>query len=559
MIIIFHDTPIYLGLGGALAAMGLILAVYQLRTPKWDIVLSIRRPWQKRLFWVLGGAGLLLTLFRVLLPEQPIEQIPALFRRAIFYEISAYLFFIASPVSLMFFANKNKGLFNKKTASDFYEVMAQRVSRTNDEDVNALLPVLLSNLENICLAIKDTKNVETGHLARAIINVILSDEVVVKVITTKQLYALLFIFEMVEKHNIRQKDFGVGMPKIMNNLFNDKESFLYKHLKRTGLALSSNAYETIFSSSTILNNFDLYGYPALSYTDREETNIESIEVLIESLSRSMKMYLKTGDASARRINEGLSYLSDIFGDMCSKISIAEKPGVETTRSLKNEWRGVYAIARFLGHGYVFLAYQDELHAATLEREKRATEASFHSNESINDGIAAILFKAFVQLSYIKKDRDVHDTVIRLLTGMIYHGEHKTGYRDPFLKAVWEQIASNVKKQYYPAILKSYLMYVGLDLALGSRKKPEWVNEQAERMRRLLYVDLKPLLEKNIEMADGAKMEDVLLPSNMEYKKGYFFYTTGFGKGEEKRIDRPKEGAKSALSEIDLNDLSYIAI
>jgi len=55
------NAPVYLDVGNALAAFGLIFAVYQLRRPQWDLVLKIRDSWQRNLFWILGTVGLLLT------------------------------------------------------------------------------------------------------------------------------------------------------------------------------------------------------------------------------------------------------------------------------------------------------------------------------------------------------------------------------------------------------------------------------------------------------------------------------------------------------------------
>lgn len=144
-----YDTasiPIYLDLGAALAAFGLIFAVYQLRKPQWDIVLRIRSSWQKNLFGMLGGMGLLLTLTRVLLSDDLIYCWPFPFDTLLFYEILAYLFFIASPLSLIYFSIRTKGLFNERSSRKFYEVMVRELSRTNDEGVNAALGACPSNV-----------------------------------------------------------------------------------------------------------------------------------------------------------------------------------------------------------------------------------------------------------------------------------------------------------------------------------------------------------------------------------------------------------------------------
>lgn len=45
-----------LDLGEALIAFGLIFTVYQLRTPRWEIVLSVRDAWQRNLVWIRSNA-----------------------------------------------------------------------------------------------------------------------------------------------------------------------------------------------------------------------------------------------------------------------------------------------------------------------------------------------------------------------------------------------------------------------------------------------------------------------------------------------------------------------
>ena len=554
----FTSTPIYLDLGSALAAFGLIFAVYQLRRPQWDLVLRIRDSWQRNLFWILGVTGLLLTLIRVLFSQVSISCLPFPFNIPLFYEVAAYMFFIASPLSLLYFSIRAKGLFNEKTSRRFYEAMVREISKTHEERVNVALEVLLYNFEDICKATHNHKqDEEINQSARAILDVVLSDESVVKILTTKRLDALQYIFAIVEKHRVSRRDSGIGIPKIVRNLFYDKESFFYKHLDRGGLALSLNIYESIFDSRIILTNFDLFGYPTLDYSMRREIGTVGINVFIEALSRAIKTYLKTGNVPARHINNGLSYLSETFGDLCFKISTEEKRGIDTKYHLKDDWWALHLIADFLGHDYPFLGYQEELNQAITEREKTTSEVDFYSDSTINAGIAAALYKAFEQLSYIENTTDTYHIVLELLHGMISESERKEGYRGPFEKRMWEQIGNNVVKRCYPAALRTYLVFIGFCMASDRNQRQGWIGEQAERMRRLLYVDLKPLLDEGAEMVNKEKIKDALLPQLMDYKDGHFTYKFGFGEGEEKIISPPPEGARSALEGIDLEHQSAL--
>lgn len=419
--------------------------------------------------------------------------------------------------------------------------------------------MLLPNFEAICKTtqVSNQKN-EIRQSASAILDVVLSDAGVVKVLTTKRLNALQYIFSIIEKYNVSRQDAGIGISIIVKNLFYDKDSFFYKHLEREGLAFPLNIFESIFNSSAILTNFDLFEYPTLDYSMRKDLGVIGVRVFIEALSRTIETYLKTGNVPPRHINNGLSHLSEIFGDLCMTISTEERRGVDTKYSLKDEWLALHLIANFLGRGYIFLAYQEVLNQTVTKKEKIVSEADFFSGSTINAGIAAALYKAFEQLSYIiENTTDTYHTVLELLHGMVYRSQYKEGYRQPFEKRMWEQIAGNVINRHYPAALRTYLEFIGFCAALDENQRQGWVGEQVERMKRLLYVDLKPLLDTNTEMVNKKKMKDALLPKSMDYKDGNFTYRFGFGQGEEKVIPAPPEGSKSALEGIDLEHQSLL--
>ena len=547
------NSPNYLDLGGALAAFGLIFTVYQLRNPIWDTVLSIRSNWQRYSFWVFGIIGLLLVLFRVLMTQIPINYLSYPFDVPILYEVLAYIFFALSPLSLWFFAKRQRGLFTEKTSRRFYEVLISGVSRSDEKWTDAALEVLMHNFKDICESIKENKpDSEMSQNARAIIDVVLSEESVVKVLTTKRLDALQHILFMIEKYDINQGQCNVGVPAIVRNLFLDENSFFYKHLNRDGLALSSNIYRSIFESPRLLINFSLFGYPTLGYSARKDGRINT-SVTIEALSKAISTYIKTGQGSVRHINEGFEYLSNTFENVCRKIAIEEGRGVDIRYAMEEEWWTLHDIAQFLGHTYPFLDYKESLNQEIIDKEKTTPEASFHSSSTINAGVAALLYKTFESLSHLKKDTDVHLILHQLLEGVLYEENYKDGYKNPFEKRIWEQIAKNVVQRYYPAALRTYLASLvyylsGEEVGTGTG----WAVVQAERMRKLLYIDLKPLLDKGEKMANDALMKDVLLPDQLDYKNGKFIYTSGFGKGPQTEIVEPPTGSKSALDGVDLD-------
>lgn len=510
------------------------------------------------MFWFLGGVGLFLTCLSVLITQFPQLYLPYPLNFTLFYEMAAYLFFIASPISLLYFARQTQRLFNAKTSRKFYEVMVQEISRSSGDTLNALLEILLVNFDAVCKAAVQ-QNSEVSDVrgnAISIIEVVLSDESVVRLLTTKRLDGLLYIFSVIEEHGLNRRHSGIGIPKILSNLFYDEESFFYKQLDEVGLALSSNVYRAIFESPVLLTNFDLFGFSTLGFSRRKDTGSVGIRVLIKALSKSIDTYLKTGDVPPRHINNGLEYLTNVFGDMCVKINIEEKRGIDTKYALKDEWWSLHVIAKFLGHDYPYLVHDEVLHADTVANERSAQEADFYSDRAINEGIAAALYKCLLQLSYIDKTADIYHTVLDLLHGMMYEGNLKEGYRQPFEAAVWGQIANNVIRRYYPAILRSYLTFIGFCLA-SPDPRAGWIGDQTERMRRLLYIDLKPLLDTDEKMVDGTSMKEALLPNSMDYKEDRFTYRPDLGRGNETIISVPAEGAVSAVADIDLEHLHLL--
>ena len=78
----------------------------------------------------------------------------------------------------------------------------------------------------------------------------------------------------------------------------------------------------------------------------------------------------------------------------------------------------------------------------------------------------------------------------------------------------------------------------------------------KRMRRLLTLIWKPLLDADTKMVNDEKMKDALLPNSMSYENGNFTYTFGLGK-VKKLLHLHPEGSTSALEGVDLEHRSLL--
>ena len=242
----------------------------------------------------------------------------------------------------------------------------------------------------------------------------------------------------------------------------------------------------------------------------------------------------------------MSHLSDLFEQRCSKIRERTAQATGSAPSMRDEWHELGFVAHFLGHDdYLFIANGSELDSVRAI-ERTASSASFYSESTINDGIALAIYKAMEAMSHLGSDFYSYQTVLELLHGLLIEAERGVGYTVAFENRMWRQIAVNVAHRWYPVPVRAYLQFIGFALVAHTQQKP-WITDQTERVRRLLYVDLRPLLDRDEKMINGTRMQEAFLPEMMSYGSGLFTYTSRFGEGDTTEIAPPDWGSLRARS------------
>lgn len=523
------STSSFLDLGGALTAAGLICTAYQFRTPAWDLVLRIRNTWQKNLIWWLGSAGLFVILLRVFIFESNLDRfLTCPLNIPIFYEIIAYILFIFSPLSIVFFSRR-KEVLNNKNHQHFHNELVKEISKGNEKNINAAFELFIANFNQLCLMLKGLDK-ETSYSAKITINIVLSDNHIVEILTTQRLDCLINVFYTIEKNSLNQNDLIVCIPKIISNLFLSTQSFFYRHIERDGLAISSNIFHNIFASKHLLKNLNLFVDPNLYNLERKKITSEGIRVFIFALSIAIETFKEAEKIPSQHITSGLKYLGEIFNDICIEINTKERLGANITHELRDERHCLWLIAHFLGR-------LESIENILLN----TTNTNFHY--TVNITIANTLSKTFEGLSYIEDSKYTYHIVVELFHGLEFLYEQTAYYREIFEKQMWDSIAKSIVKRLYPATLRVYLVYFGMLLTPNSFTINSWMNDQVERVRRLLYIDLKPLLDQNSTMVNKKNMNDELLPKDLIYDKGIFVY---IDKNSEQKVIHPPKDFTSAL-------------
>lgn len=552
-----QNSPIFFSIGEAISALAILFAVYQFKREKWSLALRVR-DYIGRVVFVCVSLGI---IFSIVASVVSFVDPKTIFQLSIFWQLASSALIGFSVIFLLTKATNTK-LFNKRTSRKFYEVLSWEISRPDENRLNLALDVLLDNFDRVCNAVsKEPDTSEINRSARNILDVILSDSSMVRLLTTKRFDGLMFIISVIKKYDIHKGHSSQGIPMIFQGLFLYSDSFLYKQLDQNGLALSANLYINIFESPQILNNFDLFGYPTLGFSPPQDITESTVSVFLEAISKSIKTYLKTGEVPASHVNNGIEYISNLFREICSRIGEDQSAGTDNRHGEKSNWWLLSRISHFWGHDYLYIGHRERFNEqdAVFDKniialEKESKETDFNSRSSISEAVSATLYRAFEDLSRIEKENDTYHIVLNLLHGMTFEPGLQEGYIVPFTQRMWIQIGKNVLGKHYPGVLKSYLQFVGFCLVGDDGQRTGWAGEQAERMRRLLYIDLKPKIDAGELMVNNIPMKDALLPDCMDYKDGKFTYTMGFGRGLAKIIAPPAEGSQSALEGVNWEDL-----
>ena len=137
-----------------------------------------------------------------------------------------------------------------------------------------------------------------------------------------------------------------------------------------------------------------------------------------------------------------------------------------------------------------------------------------------------LLKAFL---FFENSLITYNTVITLFDGLEFGSEQPVEYLAEFEKNIWGKIAKNLNQKLYPITLKPYLEYLAIRLVSDNFQTNSWMTDLIEKTRILLYVDLKPLLDKNATMVDQKYMKEQVIPKSMVYENNLFAYIDKNGK------------------------------
>lgn len=500
----------YFTLGDALAAIGLIIAVYQLRNPAWEITYAIRAKWQRQIFSILSALALTSIALAAITPQLQ-YNLPVPLSFPLFFELLGFLFFISAPLWLFVFSSKTRGLFIGSRARNFYYILFDRIAGSKVEVLDSCVKIISDNLQELTAAVKrfntlpqkqlnvdllNNREQETVY-AYWVFNTILNEQTVVDYLVTKRLDFIIRLLVWFQKNALTEKEVGPCFNKLLARLFENPNSYLFSQLGEDGLANHANLYKIIFQNKYFLVNFKVFENSNLT---ADEISKKHFEVFFRSLEKTIETYFRNIDSlsiDSKYIIGGLGRLEGYLKSLDYKSY--------TGTDFKFVKDRLFEISSFLSSGVKFSIYK----GLKNKDEEEYNKIKLPSN--LAKTYAEVIYNYLLTLSTIKGDEsfDYRTFSIFAIENVLGAGRSEI-YKEAqaiLLNLIWGKVKENVEQGHFPPLLKVYLSFMS------------YPHSKEEYNKLLIYLEkeLSPKLLKSEKMANRKDlMEEILLPNNVVF-------------------------------------------
>jgi len=510
-----RNAPINFTLGEAVATLGLIFAVIQLTDLSWKVTLNIKEWYLRNMIWFFSGIALASIFFASVIPQLP--PMPAPYGYPVFWEQIGFIAFIIAPLFHYFIAKHRKNMFNKSRAKRFYDYIIQVASSGLAKEIEVAVGIVWESLDKITEAISflehNADNIDRDHYSRygsSLLNILLSEKSVADYIVTSRIGFLFKLMANIKEKGLTKRSVGMGFQRLVRRLFENPDSYLFKQLDYQGITRYAPLYDIIFGDTYFLQNFSvlaMWNSYSSAITDPIRLSDDYIQVFLKSLGTAIKAN-KFGDGLTEEITHALYNLDDFAQSLSWN---ADKPQKEASERLLGH------IGAFYGLKFLELYREAYTNETISEREKKSEKVGFYKN-SITATYAEVLVKFLGHLASMD-DRSMERMKAMNATDILLPTSNDEGIFDNirtcFFQYMWEEIDNNVKRGYFPAVLRIYIELIYLNFPT----LPAWYKAEREKLIEYLNQELKPRLLQDEYMANQEdKKETELLPDNIIFDR-----------------------------------------
>jgi hypothetical protein len=515
-------------LGEAVAALGLFLAVIQLADPLKKLTLKINKK-LRLVGFLLLGVGFLSILIASVVPHTPVNY--KVFSFPIFWEIIGYFCFIGAP-SVYYYASSKKGRLFKpklKAAQHFYDEMLDALAKDQPGYREAVAEILVTNADELLSAIKkltpyesrfsfDGKEMppelEYAKYASDLVEIVLSERKVANILATQRIDYLFDLLALIKKHRLTTRAIRNGVDRIFEELYEDRNSHLYKQLERGGLTLYAPLYDVLFGDREMFFVSQLYALNAWNrYGVSDEVKFSEgyVKVYLHALEQAVKAYGFRGASPVEGLAGAIEELPE-YGDSLAMLDDNYERG-----KLSVNTKIMMDLVRFLGNTFPN-TYKDAIEAGTATDYELNATAAQNYRGSLTASYAEAVAEFLQAFSIQGKDDEavwlhVHGLTTNVLD-IFDDGGRYANIRARFFEKIWKKIKENVEQGFYPVVIRYYIQIFNFEGA----EQPQWRKDERNRLYAYMKTELAPRLVKGELMRNGDLKEKRLLPDSITFNK-----------------------------------------
>jgi hypothetical protein len=535
----YFKPPIFLSIGEAMAAVAIILAVWQFKRDTWEIALEVRKNTIPIVF-SLCALGLLSIVTSSIIPLT-FSQPNNILQLSLFWQLLGGIFILSSLVFLIWKA-QDKHLFNKKTKDRFIGSLLRRVLSRSPQQIGLVANTLLSNLNTILGEVKTIprKGGEISEFTKSahfVLTQIVSNPTFAHCIVTNRADLFQSFLRGINKDGLYfNHAVSVAFGSLIKASFLSRDSYLYNEYRHSDPGVYYRPFlEDIFFDQNVF--LELRPFDQIGFGMGESITAEKLGLFLMSLETALEGYFQ----KPRSINFEYSHYRQAFEHVENAFSrIVDE--AENNKS-KNNWgitSKLHQITFFVG--WIFRRLYKEA-AKNQKVSQDDLDASIEEKsygiypKSLTAGYAQLLFNLLCILDrYPQVDTIQHYATSITDHILIFNEPEFSNIRNILLKYIWERIngehTSNING-YYPTILPVFLSLFGM---WQDGATPEY-KEQYNKTVEFLNNELKPKILANAKMANDHLMEEVLLPPEIKFNRSKNLFEWQMHSGTQEMITR----------------------
>lgn len=523
-------------LGEAVAVIGILIALYQIMSSSWKLNWRVHRRYRLSVIGLISLGYTMPFISSVVGEGVSISKVQL---SAQSLQIAGYILItlgLLDFIRLLRFGStrllRSRGKverYKNGRAARFYRHVNRSIL---EADYKTAADAVCNNMQDLILMVEkfhqpfpdeaESGNPVYSEYAYELLHQLFTDKNFMQYVVTERLDFIYIFVKTIEEspYVMRYKD--ACMHELVDALFKDSRSFLYRHSEKyRGASRAVNVYDLIFGNRDILGSANLFDTMRDYEIMNNHLSVEIddyVNVLIMAIEEVLDVYKAEDEypeGSFRNLKRGIFELLEVSERLCYWGNRREKLGDTDSR----EYQAFLKIRMFISHFNREL-WQDATEG--LKQRDREVNASKQNQYDITSATTLGAFAAAELMKHITvADRNDGEMAYSDALDILHDFEGNIPQSVLYRKIMWEylfeQIDDNLNGR-YPAVLRNVIAVMTVIMGGKNRGHSPAEKDAWKKLKGILRGKLATAIRNKKIMADDKTLyRKALLPSNLVAK------------------------------------------